>query len=222
MAARKTPPPVQHLGGTTDKFWSFSQVNQWGTHWCYSEENIDHLRRVSQIVKDCRACGINGNIHPRIVHMAQLVIWRFYMKNQVKENNINDVMNAAFECSEQIQDLNIHPPQFDRTRVRSGEIPHQVNLINELHFYQHAKHPTDYIKQFIRSIFTAQEMNLTLTIISDSFLSPCCLMYPPEVIAEGAVVMAAAILDQPDTVVPKTTESLAFINDMKIFYEENS
>ena len=46
-----------------------------------------------------------------------------------------------------------------------------------------------------------------------------CILHKPSVIAEGAAIMAAAMLNMHDCVIPKSAQTISFIQDMKMFYK---
>lgn len=144
------------------------------------------------------------------------------MQKPKSESSEKDVIFAAIECACQILDISLGTLHFpDRSRHRPGDIPVQFHIIQDLHYNLRMHHPSDYIRQYITDSFTDDMMNLALVIISDSYLSLCCLVYTPDVIAEGAAIMSSAMFGRADAVIPKTTKSLSFVRDMKAFYEES-
>jgi cyclin C len=78
-------------------------------------------------------------------------------------------------------------------------------------------HPSEYLQLFTNSDEGNLVRKYSEIIISDSFLTPCCIIYKPAIIAEGAFVMASAMQDID--CIPKSINVINFINDMKQFYK---
>ena len=214
------------ITGSHEEFWTFSQVSQWGSHWGYSSQQQDHLHKVLNIVIKARSYGIKYKYQARLVHYAQLLIWRFYLKENMTEYPPQSILPLAFECSSQI--LEVESPknnianEFPKDpKIKSSpEFKLHFNLVTSLDFNIRIHHPSDYLQNYITSTFTEAEFRLAETIISDSFMVPVCLVHRPSVIAEGSAIMAAAMLNKTDTVIPKSTKALSFIQDMKCFYKQ--
>ena len=214
------------ISGSHEEFWTFSQVSQWGTHWRYSSEQ-EHLQPVLNTVSKARQIGRELGCIPKLIHHAQLLIWRFYNKEKTSDYPPHLILPLAFDSAAQI--LEVESPRQaivqkigpvgDQKRNLS-EFKLHFSLITSLDFNIRIHHPSDYLTQFINEKFTQEEMHLAEMIISDSFLIPCCLVHKPSTIAEGAAIMAAGMLDRPDSVVAKTSKALSFIQDMKCFYKQ--
>ena len=232
------PPPQQpnmndtvkdlSITGSHEEFWTFSQVSQWGTHWRFSSSEQEHLQPVLIAVMKARQVGREFNCKPRLIHYAQLLIWRFYNKEKLSDYPPLLILPLAFDCAAQI--LEVESPrqaitqklssQIDQKSKNTTEFKLHFDLVTSLDFNIRIHHPSEYLPQFINEKFTQDEMQLAEMIISDSFLIPCCLVHRPATIAEGAAIMAAGMLDKPDSVVPKTSKALSFIQDMKCFYKQ--
>ena len=220
-----------NITGSHEEFWTFSQVSQWGTHWRYSSSEQDHLQPVLNTVIKARQLGRDFNCKPRLIHYAQLLIWRFYNKEKLSDYPPHLILPLAFDCAAQIlevdsprqgiaQKINQGNGQIDPKTRNMTEFKLHFALVTSLDFNIRIHHPSEYITQFINEKFTPEEMQLAEMIISDSFLIPCCLVHRPCTIAEGAAIMAAGMLDRPDSVIPKTSKALSFIQDMKCFYKQ--
>jgi cyclin C len=162
---------------------------------------------------------------------VQLLIWRFYLKEKnMKQYPIRDVVTLAFESAMQLLDrLSCREPVLrgiaqcipSETAPKASEFQKHFNLIVQLNFEMRIHHPADYLKYFITSQFTGRYMELATTIISDTFMSPCCLVHSPATIAEGCAIMAAGMLGVPEFVRPKTARAISLIRDMRFFYEQS-
>ncbi|EAY06465.1 hypothetical protein TVAG_149510 [Trichomonas vaginalis G3] len=219
------------ITGSHEEFWTFSQVSQWGTHWRYSslEQDKDHLQPVLNTVMKARTLGNKHQCKPRLIHYAQLLIWRFYNKEKLSDYHPNLILPLAFDCAAQILEVESPKQLIAQDLAASGQIENKNKssefglhfaLVTSLDYNIRIHHPLDYICQFINANFTQDEMRLAEIIISDSFLIPCCLVHRPAAIAEGAAIMAAGMLDRPDSVIPRTSKALSFIQDMKCFYKQ--
>ena len=218
------------ITGSHEEFWTFSQVSQWGTHWRFSSSEQEHLQPVLNTVIKARSLGREFNCKPRLIHYAQLLIWRFYNKEKLSDYPPLLILPLAFDCAAQI--LEVESPrqaisqklsqqtQLDPKSRNTTEFKLHFDLVTSLDFNIRIHHPSEYITQFINEKFTQEEMHLAEMIISDSFLIPCCLVHRPSTIAEGAAIMAAGMLDRPDSVIPRTSKALSFIQDMKCFYKQ--
>jgi cyclin C len=221
--------PERDEVGSHEEFWVFSQVSQWGSHWSYSDN--DHLNQVRNAAVQCRQIGLAQKLYPRLVHCAQLLIWRFYLKEKnLKQYHARDVIALAFESAMQLLDRVSCREQVLRGIAQSlapdntpkpSEFQKHFNMIVQLNFEVHVHHPSDYLKFFITSQFTGRYVELAETIISDTFMCPCCLVHSPATIAEGSAMMAAGMLGSPGIVRPKTARAISLIRDMKFFYEQS-
>jgi hypothetical protein len=107
------------------------------------------------------------------------------------------------------------------TIQRTLEFKYQFQVFSELNFNFRFHNPADYILKFINSTFHQSDYELAMTIISDSFMTLCCLIYRPEIIAEGSVIMAACMNNHHESVISETSQSLSFIQDMRNIYTAN-
>lgn len=210
-----------------ERFWIFSQVSQWGSHWRYSQS--DRLNQVRSMMVIIRTTGISQNLPPRVVHIAQILVWRFYMKKDPAEYPFKDIMPYAFECAALIlpEDKSIKEKvaqsirRDNRSMDKNSEFKKLFETISILDFSLEIHHPSEYLRSFFTTQATPRQIELASCIISDSFMCPCCLVHKPEVIAEGAAIMAAGMTDSPGSVLPKTQEALSFVEDMQYFYTQN-
>jgi hypothetical protein len=211
---------------THEEFCTISPVSQWGSRWLYIDDA--HLREVRTAVSQCRSLGISQKVCPRLVHNAQLLIWRFYLKEtDFKQYPTRDIIGLAFECSIQLLDRIACRTQVNRglNQLPSSDGPPKQGVFKKhfemlvaLDFEIGIPHPSDYLEYYITMAFTGKYIEQAETIIADSFLCPVCLVHTPPTIAEGAAIMAAAMLGAPSIVQPKTVNALAFIQEMKTFY----
>lgn len=209
--------------GTHEEFWVFSQVSQWGSNWIYS--NHEYLYQIRQIVNRVRSMGIKNKYPARMVHYAQMLIWRYYLKVHDEEFSTGTI-DAAFESAAQLLEMHSsRDPQMHQNQDQSrktSELRQQFKLDFSLDFNIRIKHPSEYLSRFVTSQFGEKQFQLAECIISDSYLSPCCLLHTPLTIAEGAAVMAAGMTNMPAAAIPQTTKSLSFIKDMKFFYRHQN
>ena len=218
------------ITGSHEEFWTFSQVSQWGSHWGYTSPQNEQLKSVLSHVFKARQIGLKRKFAPRLVHFAQLLIWRFYLKESLTEYPIQQIMPLAYECSAQI--LEIDSPKnsvieeigaFNNPRARNvSDFKAHFNFVTSLEYNIRLHHPSDYLNRFINPTFSEKEKKLANAIISDSFMVPVCLVHKPSIIAEGAAIMAAAMLNNIGSVKPKTSKSLSFITDMNGFYKQKT
>lgn len=210
-----------NITGSHEEFWVFSQVSQWGSTWAYADEA--YLNKIRQIVIQVRSIGIKENHPARMIHIAQMIIWRYYLKVQDDEKSI---IKPALGLAAQI--LEIHPsrdPQMHQNQdqsKKSSEFMQRIDLLKNLDENIKTNDPSKYLSRFVNSQFGIRQYQLAECIISDSFLSPCCLLHKPVTIAEGAAIMAAGMTDVPDAAIPRTTQSLSFIKDMIFYYKLSS
>jgi cyclin C len=221
--------PEADTTGSHEEFWTFSQVSQWGSHWPYSDN--DHLNQVRNAVVQTRQLGISLKIQPRIVHYAQMLLWRFYLNEKdLTQYPSRDIIPLAYESAcqlldrpsvrERVSSALSHSQGTDATG-RQTEFKRHFDLVLALQFEVRVSHPSDFLQHYITSQFTSRHVNLAETIISDSFLCPCCLVHQPRQIAEGAAIMAAGMTGEPGIVRPKTVKAISFVRDMKCFYEQS-
>jgi cyclin C len=215
--------------GSHEEFWTFSQVSQWGSHWPYIDN--DHLNSVRAAVVQCRQIGLTQKIYPRLVHYAQMLIWRFYLKEKdLTVYSPREIIPLAYEsaaqlldrpsCRDQVARGLVHLPASDGPGKQT-EFKKHFHLILALEFEIRIHHPSEYLKYYITSQFTPRHLELAETIIADSFLCPCCLVHQPQRIAEGAAMMAAGMMGAPGIVRPKSVRAISFIRDMRCFYEQS-
>ncbi|OHT11501.1 hypothetical protein TRFO_19043 [Tritrichomonas foetus] len=208
--------------GSHEEFWVFSQVSQWGSNWVYSD--YDYLRKVRSIACIIRQTGLKNKHSPRMVHYAQMLIWRFYLKEKVENYSETEIIDAALESAAHLlethsaRDTSRDPSGGQARATNSDQFKQHFRLVRSLDFNIRIKHPSEYIPLFTSSQFTSRLYQLAECIISDSFISPCCLLHPPIRVAEGAVIMAAGMMNQPGVVTPKSAKSISFIKDMKFYY----
>lgn len=204
------------ITGSHEEFWTFSQVSQWGSPWPYTNEA--HLNKVRSCVITTRAHGLKWNKSPREIHIAQALIWRFYLRKQDTEKYpYKDIMLCAYACAAQsLENQMAHKTDTTLQTGDGGKM--QFEFMQALNFHLKISHPSEYLKEFITPEFTGKQLDLAECIISDSFLCPCCLVYKPRNIAEGAAIMAAGMTGNPNSVIPKETKTIAFIRDMSVMY----
>jgi cyclin C len=212
--------------GSHEEFWTFSQVSQWGSHWPYS--NNDRLNYVRTIVITTRSIGLKNRYQPRMVHFAQMLLWRFYLKeNDVNSSPPKEIIPLAYESAAQLLETRSFRDQVagqipgPETAGKQNEFKLHFNLVVTLDFNIRIHHPSEYITEFVTSQFDSKHLALAECIIADSFLCPCCLVHQPRRIAEGAVIMAAGMLNSPGVVRPKCVKAISFIRDMKCFYQQS-
>ncbi|KAH0787207.1 hypothetical protein GPJ56_008921 [Histomonas meleagridis] len=216
--------PDPDITGSHEEFWTFTQVSQWGSHWPYS--NNEHLNQVRNVVITVRNLGINNGIKPRMVHIAQMLIWRFYLSESIAEYPSKDIIPLAFESAAQLLEtsfqfkVNQMPHSMDNNKQLS-EFQLHFKLVNALNFNIRIHHPSDYLSHYVNSKFTNEQFQLAECIISDSFLCPCCLVHRPTTIAEGSAIMAAGMKNNTDSVIPRSTKAISFIKDMNWFYNQS-
>ena len=224
----------EDITGSHEEFWTFSQVSQWGSHWRFSSD--EHLNKVRDIVVNTRKIGIAINkLPPRFVHHAQMLLWRFYLNESPKNFPPVDIVPLAFESATQMLEAQSQLKQinefsikiFDSSRLnqqrnKGNDFKKHFNMVSSLDFNIHIHHPSDYLSQFITPEFDENQINLAECIISDSYLCPCCLVHMPKVIAEGAAIMAAAMTNSPNSVIPRNPKATSFIQDMKCFHKQSA
>lgn len=210
-----------NVTGSHEQFWVFSQVSQWGQPWPYSDET--YLNKVRQIVIQVRSIGIKNNHPARMVHIAQMLIWRYYLK--VHDEDTSIIEPALLSAAQFLEIQKSHESQMHQNQdpsKKSSEFMQQIKLLKSLDLNIKINHPSEYLSHFVTSQFGVRQYQLAECIISDSFLSPCCLLHKPVTIAEGAAIMAAGMTDLPDAAIPRTVQSISFIKDMKFFYRQSS
>lgn len=212
--------------GSHEEFWVFSQVSQWGAHWKYSSN--EHLNNIRNIVIKTRSLGIMNNYPPRMVHFAQMLLWRFYIKESISNYNYTEIIPLAFESAAQLLETRSPRDHIVETLRANGdgvkrmsEFQQHFNLVIELDFNIRIHHPSEYLPQFITPQFKEYQYQLAECIIADSYLCPCCLVHRPNRIAEGAAIMAAGMTNSPTAVIPKSVKAISFIQDMKCFYQQS-
>jgi hypothetical protein len=209
-----------------EEFWTFSEITQSGASWSYS--SADHLNNIRPIVTSARVIGSRARQHARTVHIAQLLLWRFYLAElDCLKYPQRETVVLAFEAAAENQGIAFIRDQITNTFQPGGEFPKPGG---EVHKYFRSvtgidaniriRHPSDFLRDYVTSQFAPNQVGLAECIISDAFMSPACLLHPPQRIAEGAAIMAAGMTNSPGAVRPKTTKVLAFIRDMRTFYEE--
>ena len=209
------------ITGSHEEFWVFTESSQWGGKWSYSQENDKKIGEIQKCVIKARDVGIKLQLKPRLIHYAQLFIWRFYLKKNIREFPPVSVLPIAYESAAQI--LEFESPREKIIKEiggdrKSKEIELHFSLVETLNFNMRIHHPSEYLPLYISN----SEQNLLImaeSIISDSFLLPTCILHKPSVIAEGAAIMAAAMLNMHDCVIPKSAQTISFIQDMKMFYK---
>lgn len=201
------------ITGSHEEFWVLSSRSQWNCKWIFSDQKI--LKTVQDAIFEVRRIGMSCRCQPRVIHIAQLFLWRFYAKTNILENPPSLYIPIAFECAAQILEVDVPNEcrRIDENRFSKFDV--HFKLVSAIDFNLRVHHPSEYLTQF-----TGQSDNndIAESIIADSFLIPTCLMYKPIVIAEGAAIMAAA-METYDYITPKNKECLPFIQDMKMFYK---
>lgn len=214
-------PTDPYLTGSHEEFWVFSQVSQWGSNWVYSKP--DYYEKVHKLVVSARQLGLANQYKPRTVHYAQILLWRYFFKEPTKDfspQTTNQILDAAFESAARLLETQVKPHNAQNTDDHSA-FKQQFELVKSLNFHIRIKHPSEYLHLFLTDKYSPKQAQLAECIISDSFLCPCCLLYKPIVIAEGAAVMAAGMTKALDSVAPQTTKSISFIQDMKFYYQHS-
>jgi cyclin C len=228
MAQAEVRPAEGEATGSHEEFWTFSQVSQWGSHWVYSSN--EYLNQVRQAVISTRMMGIRSRCAPRMVHYAQILLWRFYLKeDDHNKYPQREIIPLAFDAAAQLLELRSVREQIalnlpggpDPPRPTSDFQQQHFRLVLALDFNIRIQHPSEFLKLFITPQFSGKQLELAECIISDSFLCPCCLVHAPAAIAEGAAIMAAGMTNCPGVVRPKTNKAISFIRDMKCFYEQS-
>ncbi|OHT03906.1 hypothetical protein TRFO_28751 [Tritrichomonas foetus] len=209
-----------------EEFWVFSQVSQWGSHWVYSSN--EHLNNVRSIMMTIRTIGIKNNIPPRLVHYAQILLWRFYIKESPQKYPFVEIIPLAFESAALILETKSYKDIVSMSIKGGNRNPEKVSefrlhfrLITSLDFSLRIHHPSEYLNEYFSQQATEKQLQLAECIISDSYLCPCCLVHKPEKIAEGAALMAAGMTNSPQAVIPKSQEALSFVKDMQYFYTQS-
>ena len=222
------PNPDEEITGSHEEFWTFSQVSQWGSHWPYSVP--EHLNQVHSFVVRARSLGLHLKYDPHEVHIAQILIWRFYLReNDFKQYPAQTIIPLAFESAAQILGkksnreqvaMNLASPTT-QPPAPSEQFKQHFDMTLKLHCNIRIHHPSVYLPEFITPQFGEKQMQLAECIINDSFLCPCCLVHQPRHIAEGAAIMAAGMTSVPQAVIPKSVKAISFIRDMKCFYQQS-
>lgn len=209
-----------------EEFWVLSQVSQWGSNWPYS--NNAHLNMIREVMMTIRSIGIKNNISPRLVHYAQILLWRFYIKEDPEVYPFVDIVPLAFESAaliletKSVKDLVANSiTGGHRNTEKISEYNLHFKLITSLDYSLRIHHPSEYLKEFFTQQATERQLQLAECIISDSYLCPCCLVHKPEKIAEGAALMAAGMTNSPGAAIPKSQEALSFVRDMQYFYAQS-
>ena len=213
--------------GSHEEFWTFSQVSQWGSAWSYSASE-GYLESVTGFVVLARSIGLRCHVPPREVHFAQMLLWRFYIRERdIQKYSHKDIIPLAYESAALLLESRSHREDVYRC-LRQNENSRQnetfrmhFEMIVKLSYNIRIHHPSEYLSEFITSQFNEKQLQLAECIISDTFLCPCCLVHQPRRIAEGAAIMAAGMMDNPDSVITKNIKAISFIRDMKCFYEES-
>ena len=205
-----------------EEFWVFSQVSQWGSQWVYSSD--DHLNSVRSIMMRIRSIGIKKNIPPRVVHYAQILLWRFYIKENPNKYPFQDIIPLAFESASLLLETSSYKDIVsigiarDQKNEKMTDLKLHFTLVLKLDYSLRIHHPSEYLQEFFTQQATDKQIQLAECIISDSYLCPCCLVHKPERIAEGAALMAAGMTNSPQAAIAKSQEALSFIKDMQFFY----
>lgn len=209
-----------------EEFWVFSQVSQWGDNWDYS--NNAHLNRIRGMMMTIRTIGIKNNISPRLLHCVQILLWRFYLKEDPDKYHFIDIIPLAFESAgilldaKSMKDLVSNSITCgNQNKEKISEFRLHFKLITSLDVALIIHHPSDYLNRFFTQQATEKQLQLAECIISDSYLCPCCLVHTPEKIAEGAALMAAGMTNSPNAAIAKSQEALSFVRDMQYFYTQS-
>ena len=209
------------ITGSHEEFWVFTESSQYGGKWSYSQENDKKILEIQKYVQKARDVGIKLQLKPRLIHYAQLFLWRFYLKKNIRDFPPTSVLPMAYESAAQI--LEFESPREKIIKEigadrKSKEIELHFSLVQTLNFNMRVHHPSEYLPLYI---INHQENldSLAESIISDSFLLPTCILYKPAIIAEGAAIMAAAMLNLNECVNAKSAQTISFIQDMKMFYK---
>lgn len=213
--------------GSHEEFWTFSQVSQWGSAWSYSSVE-NHHDNVSHFVLLARTIGMRGRYPPREVHFAQMLLWRFYIRERdVVKYPHQEIIPLAYESAALLLEVPSHRQDVwawlhgnEQSRPNETFRTH-FEMIVKLSYNIRIHHPSEYLSEFITPEFNDKQLQLAECIISDSFLCPCCLVHQPRRIAEGAAIMAAGMMDNPNSVIAKSIKAISFIRDMKCFYEDS-
>jgi cyclin C len=207
------------ITGSHEEFWVFSRNSQWDKKFLFSEQNI--FDRVREAIMEVKNIGMKHRCSPRVIHTAQLFLWRFYAKMKISDYPPVINIPIAFECASQILEIEI-PNECKRLNdEKSNEFDRHFELVSAINFNTRVHHPSEYLTQYTNNQGIIDRAE---GIISDSFLIPACLFYKPVVIAEGAAVMASAMsgnmfTHQSLSVAPKSKQCLPFIQDMREFYQ---
>lgn len=206
--------------GSHEEFWTFTQVSQWGDNWPYADDDL--FNSVRKYAIKIRKLGIEMSTIPKVVHIAQMIIWRFYLVEKISDYPLEEICPLAFESAAQIMESpSPYDGNIEARKSNSNESSLHFKLLKTLNFNIRIHHPSDYLHLFINSNFTEEEIRLAECIISDSFLCTCCLVHKPIHIAEGAAIMAAGMTENPESVTPRTTKAISFIKDMQWFYNQS-
>ena len=188
-------------------------LSEWGNDF---KSILDNPWRIISIT---RQFGIELQCKPRHIHFAQLLCWKFYLKKKSEEFSPEIAIPIFYRI---IQDDYHLSPNFNfdfssngleklilnifkkRININPQNIIDFRNKIIEVTEYKHnLHHPSEFLSQFITSQFKESDIALAQCIISDSFSNPCCILYLPQTIAEGAAILAAAMNENKDSVIPK-------------------
>ncbi|EAY05918.1 hypothetical protein TVAG_353590 [Trichomonas vaginalis G3] len=219
--------------GSHEEYWVVYPKSQWNNQWNYSSKDLE--KQILDAVQKIRRIGVRYNMPPRLIHYTQLLIWRFYAKEQIDTHPLGIYILQAFECAARFVECEIHnyiqsiqaDPDFPKSSSLSTNTPELLlhfQFVTSLEYTVRIHHPSEYIPMYLKPQQYGLDpdiVNLAEKIVSDSFLTPCCLVHRPAAIAEGAVIMAATILDRQNSICVRSAKALSFISDMKFYYDHS-
>jgi cyclin C len=163
-----------------------------------------------------------------MVHFAQMLLWRFYLKEpDLKNFPAKEIIPLAYESAAQLLETRSSREQVagqipgPDLAGKGSEFKTHFKIVMALDYNVRIHHPSEFMAEFVTAQFDSKHLALAECIIADSFLCPCCLVHQPRRIAEGAVIMAAGMLNSPGVVRPKSVKAISFIRDMKCFYQQS-
>ena len=84
--------------GSHEEFWVFNSSSQWGKKWKFSE-NPESLEYAKKAVHKALELGHKLRCKSRLIHYAQLLIWRFYLKEDHNDHPFQLIIPIAFESA---------------------------------------------------------------------------------------------------------------------------
>lgn len=225
-----------NITGSHEEYWTIYPRSQWNSNCTWNYLNKNNENKIHEAAMHIRRIGRNCNLPPRLIHYTQLLIWRFYAKESIDQHPIGVFISLAFECASQFIEYDDSHNLLSKIRedkeIQRLSVPYSgeksqlvlhFQFVTSLDYTVRIHHPSEYLPMFISvNCPPDKKMNLISIaekIIADSFLSPCCLVHRPSAIAEGAMIMSAAMQELSAYINVRSTKALSFIADISNFYK---